>query len=104
MSEQPQEDVSEAARALADLQRARDEAAEAERRASLEYALADLIEGIADRVAERNHSRQMDAILCPDESTEQSSKVSSGNGQAPARVQAKGGARRPSFISSALHL
>jgi hypothetical protein len=37
MSEQPHEDVSEAARALADLQAGRDKAAEAERRADMEF-------------------------------------------------------------------
>jgi hypothetical protein len=62
---EPPEDFSLAAAALADLQRARDEAAEAERRADLEYVGARLVEAIAGALAEHNHSRQIDEILYP---------------------------------------
>ena len=66
MNDRP-EDVSLAAAALADLQRARDEAAEAERRADLEYVGARLVEAIAGALAEHNHSRQVDEILWPED-------------------------------------
>jgi hypothetical protein len=82
MSEQPQEDVLEAAGLLAALQEGRDKAAEAERRADLEYVGARLVEAIADAIAEHNHSRQVDAIFATDEAKERRPKVSSGNGQA----------------------
>jgi RecA-family ATPase len=92
MIESPQEDVSKAAAALADLQAARDRAAEAERRACLEYALADLIQGIADRVNDdRNFSREWDETQAKEEAKAR------GNGQArpPIKKQANGEAPPP---------
>jgi RecA-family ATPase len=82
MSDRPQEDVSEAARALADLQRARDEAAEDERRADMEYVANRIVEAIADGLDNRNFSRGWDETQAKDEAKERSPKVSSGNGQA----------------------
>jgi hypothetical protein len=76
------EDVSLAAAALADLQRARDEAAEAERRADLEYVANRIVEAVADGLDNRNFSRQWDETQAKDEAKERSPKVSSGNGQA----------------------
>jgi hypothetical protein len=82
MSDQPQEDVSLAAAALADLQAGRERAAEAERREYFEYAAARMIEAIADRLDDRNFSRGWDETQAKGDAKERSPKVSSGNGQA----------------------
>jgi hypothetical protein len=82
MSDQPQEDVSLAAAALADLQRARDEAAEAERRADMEYVANRIVEAIADRLDDRNFSRGWDETQAKDEAAAKPHLKRQANGEA----------------------